>query len=365
MKNIVFLVTQLINSGPENVVLNICKSIDRTNFNPIVFSLRGIPESNSIESDFIKLNIKIYHLGFSTLDLELNSRKAAARVEQEFLRVRGDILHVHCYHPNLIASHLKNVKTIATIHQISGEDFVMKKGGLLGRYMKWRFDRTLSGIDKIVVISDYMYDYYKSMCNSIVKIPNGVLLDKPCEDNIFNLKKSLDLDNSRPVFLVTGALSERKNVVYLLSELRSVKHDFLCIVLGEGDKRADCESIISNDPRFKLEGFKNNVADYLAISDIYISASKSEGLPMSVLEALNVGLPCVLSNIPPHMEIQRNIDVSGVECFNLEAGGLKMCIERYLDRFYDKTAIELKAQSLYSSMAMTKKYEELYSELAI
>lgn len=362
MKNIVFLVTQLINSGPENVVLNICKSIDRTKFEPIVFSLKGQPISNSIESDFRKLSISIYHFGFSTMQLEFNTRKVAARVEQEFCRVKGDILHVHCYHPNLIASHLKNVQTIATIHQISGEDFILKKGRLLGSYMKWRFDRTLPRIIKNVVISDYMIDYYRSMCNNLLKIPNGVLLEQPNQEEVSNLKKTLGIDNTKPVFLITGALSERKNVVYLLTELKNVNNDFICIVLGDGDKRADCESVICNDSRFRLEGFKKNVADYLAITDIYISASKSEGLPMSVLEALNVGIPCVLSRIPPHMEIQSYLNVPGVECFNLEVGGLRLCIEKNIGQLYDKTAIESKAKLLYSSNAMTNKYEELYSE---
>ena len=127
MNNVVFLVTQLINSGPENVVLNICKCLDRSAFNPVVFSLREKPETNSIEGEFEKLGIKILHFGFSTFQLEFQTKRVAKRVEGEFNSAKGDILHVHCYHPNLIASHLNNIPTLATIHQISGEDFIMKK----------------------------------------------------------------------------------------------------------------------------------------------------------------------------------------------------------------------------------------------
>lgn len=362
MKNIVYLVTQLINSGPENVVLNICKCLDRSVFSPVVFSLREKPEVNSIEEEFEKLNIKVHHFDFSTFQLEFQTERVAKRIEKEFISVKGDILHVHCYHPNLIASKLKIIPTIATIHQISGEDFIMKKGNYLGRYMKWRFDRTLSGIDKVVVISDYMLDYYKRMATNLTKIPNGVLLDQSHKEVIF-LKTKFNVETAKLIILITGALSSRKNVVYLIKELRESKEDFTCIILGEGDKRNDCEAAIDGDTRFRLEGFKSNVSDYLAIADLYISASKSEGLPMSVLEALNMGVPCLLSDIPPHVEIAKNMDMEGVSCYSLCPGGLRSCFEESMKWHNDKKEIEKKAKSLYSSEAMTALYERIYSEI--
>ena len=51
---------------------------------------------------------------------------------------------------------------------------------------------------------------------------------------------------------------------------------------------------------FKLIG---HVQEYLGASNYFISASLAEGLPNSVLEAMACGLPCILSNIPPHVEI--------------------------------------------------------------
>lgn len=361
MKNIVYLVTQLINSGPENVVLNICKCLDRSVFNPVVFSLRGKPSVNSIEAEFEKLNINIHYFGFSTYQLEFQTKRVSKKVEDEFYSVKGDILHVHCYHPNLIASYLKQVPTIATIHQISGEDFLMKKGNYLGRYMKWRFDRTLSSIDKVVVISDYMSDYYKRMATNLTKIPNGVLLNQS-HTEVDSLKAKFNVETAVPIILVTGALSSRKNVVYIINELRESKEDFTCIILGEGDKRNECEAAIDGDTRFRLEGFKSNVSDYLAIADLYISASKSEGLPMSVLEALNMGVPCVLSDIPPHVEIANNMNVDGVLCYSFCPGGLKACFEDSTKWRKNKGEIEKKAKSLYSSETMTKMYERVYSE---
>lgn len=360
---IVFLVEQLINSGPENVVFNICNCIDRVKYTPILFSLREEAGRNSIEAKFNAIKIEIIHFGFSTIDLELKTKKTAAVIGNKFKEIGGEVLHVHCYHPQLIAQYLKGIHTVVTLHNISGEDLLLKKGKLLGSYMKWRFDHAIPHIEKVVSISDYMTQYYNDLCKGIIKVPNGVQYRKDDRFDSMNFKASIGLDPNKEIILVTGTISERKNVGYLVSELKESKKDFVCIILGEGDKADECKQIAASDSRFRFEGFKNNVKDYLYIADLYISASKSEGLPMSVLEALNMGVPCLLSAIPPHIEIQNNMNVNGVKCFELEKGALLELLEKGNGHNTNNIEIAKKAISLYSAEAMTKGYELIYDEL--
>ena len=63
MKTIVFLVEQIVNMGPENVVLDICRCIDRSKYTPIVFSLRNEDAEKTIERKFRELGIEIVHFG--------------------------------------------------------------------------------------------------------------------------------------------------------------------------------------------------------------------------------------------------------------------------------------------------------------
>lgn len=53
-------------------------------------------------------------------------------------------------------------------------------------------------------------------------------------------------------------------------------------------------------------GFKKNIIPYLQIADLYISASYSEGLPLSVMEAMSNQVIPILSSIDPHKEIVQN-----------------------------------------------------------
>lgn len=363
MKTIVFLIEQAINMGPENVVLDICRCIDRSKYKPIIFSLRDEDTEKTIEPKFKALGIEVLHFGMGMVQQELLTWSVSCKVKKAFNEVGGDILHAHCYHPQLIASLMKGVKTVSTIHNISGEDFIMKKGKELGGYMKWRFDRSLANIDWSIAISDYMMEYYAGMCKKLTKIPNGVSFRKNDNFNSAAFKTSLDIDNNKCIIVVTGSISARKNVSYLVSELKQSVKDFLCLIIGAGDKMEECKQLAANDNRFRFEGYRPNVSDYLSIADLYLSASKSEGLPLSVLEAINMGVPCLLSDIRPHKEIEENMSVDGVSCFPLSSGALTSTFNKAICTCFNHKAIEQKASQIYSAEVMTKEYEKIYSTL--
>ena len=71
--------------------------------------------------------------------------------------------------------------------------------------------------------------------------------------------------------------------------------DIKLILIGDGILKKDIGSECISENVFFM-GYKNNVADYLQISDLYVSTSMQEGLPVNILEALAVGLPVIASN---------------------------------------------------------------------
>jgi glycosyltransferase involved in cell wall biosynthesis len=84
-------------------------------------------------------------------------------------------------------------------------------------------------------------------------------------------------------------------------------HDRL-VVLGDGPLRAELEQLAGRlgvAGRVELPGLlpRDEVYRLLGRADAYISTSRGEGLPLSVLEALAARLPAVLSDIPPHREV--------------------------------------------------------------
>ncbi|KJW11648.1 hypothetical protein VC81_12690 [Levilactobacillus spicheri] len=73
--------------------------------------------------------------------------------------------------------------------------------------------------------------------------------------------------------------------------------------IGDGPDLEKCRNLVKSlnlTDQVKFEGYSECVEKYLKNADIFLSTSRYEGLPFSVLEALSCGLPLLLTNIIGH-----------------------------------------------------------------
>ena len=365
MINVIYLISSLRKSGPVNVLYDICKCIDRTQYNPIIVTLKREDETRSIKKYFLNLDIQIHTFNFSNLQMEIHTNAVAKLVSNCIPQSNSCIIHAHCYHGSLIATHIHTYPNVETIHCIVGEDYKLTYGFPKGQYLIWRHKHSIAKIDYPVAISSYMFQYYKKTCNSHLRtIFNGVDFSRKESVDVASLKEKLGLPLNKKIVLYSGYFSVRKNAKYIISELKKIEtDDFICVFLGKGNMLEECKLIANNDSRFVFEGYVFNVKDYLAVSDIYVSASKSEGFPLAVLEALNMGIPSLLSAIPPHNEIYDAMSIPGIKTFSLNEDGLKIAFEEMYKQYYDNNAIAQKSYNLFSAEAMTREYQKLYNSI--
>ena len=99
-----------------------------------------------------------------------------------------------------------------------------------------------------------------------------------------------------------GELSQRKNQIFLIRGIHALRREGIpasLLLLGEGSERECLEEEIRRldlaDCVF-LAGNQEPILPYLAATDLYVSASISEGLPFNVMEAMSLGLPVWLSD---------------------------------------------------------------------
>ena len=142
--------------------------------------------------------------------------------------------------------------------------------------------------------------------------------------------------------------------------------DIKLFVLGSGTESGILEETYQRFSNIRFVGRVSDVAKYLEKSDIYVSASRSEGMPNGVLEAIASGLPILLSDIPQHEEILN----AGGKCgysFSLDSeDDLREKMHNILNDNLKTMSrnSRLTAEKYFNSVKMSNEYQKIYQEVA-
>jgi len=175
-------------------------------------------------------------------------------------------------------------------------------------------------------------------------------------------------------FLITclGRLAPQKGLEFLLKALKNISERFnnICLaIIGDGPQRNHLELLTQkldlSDKVFFL-GFRKDVYHILAASDIYALPSLWEGLSISLLEAMSIGLPIIATNIKGNNEVLKD-GYNGLLIAPGDSDSITKAIsELYLDK-EKRYILGIRAQetvkTLFSEDRMLKEYFNLYKEL--
>jgi len=119
------------------------------------------------------------------------------------------------------------------------------------------------------------------------------------------LRQKLDLPNSSPVVISIRGLRPIYDVATLIKAIPLVLEKVQAakfVIAGEGEQRSYLESLAQSLRISASVGFvglvsHNEIPQYMASSDVYVSTSLSDGVPNSLLEAMASGLAPVVTDI--------------------------------------------------------------------
>jgi len=108
---------------------------------------------------------------------------------------------------------------------------------------------------------------------------------------------------------VVARLSEEKGLPLLLAAMRSVLTDLpkaALFIAGDGRMRSDLETLTTRLGLFSRVHFLGHIGDvpaFLSKLDLYVQPSRSDSLPLAVMEALAAGLPVIATRVGGFPEI--------------------------------------------------------------
>jgi glycosyltransferase involved in cell wall biosynthesis len=149
----------------------------------------------------------------------------------------------------------------------------------------------------------------------ITCIPNGISFSWPIQtfENSTLSKNKLGLFTDVMHFLCVGRMSGEsvehspKAHEILVKAWRQAKlgeRDCELHLLGEGSLRGELMGLARGDQSIIFHGVQSNIPDWLLASDCFVMVSRWEGLPISGIEAVGSGLPCIFSDIPQLRELE-------------------------------------------------------------
>lgn len=351
---IVFIINSLKNGGPVNMLYTLIKHVDANKFDMYVIALNKCDPNN--ERNFNELSCKVVTLS----DNENTMKQVNSLIE----KINPDIVHSHGGRADLVNSRLKgNFKTVSTVHCDPDEDFAMKKGKIRGWMQATVFINTLKKIQCPIACSETVAKKIEHKRHlNIGYIRNGIDLNR-LNINEETTRSELGIGTEDIVLSFCGYLSKRKNTSYLINAIKKIsRKDIFLLLIGDGKELEDLKKLAGNDRRIKFIGRVPSPIKYLRISDYFVSASLSEGLPLAVMEGMGCGLPAILSNIDSHFEMKKCCE-EAVQIFDLEDYEKMIAILNNLERDENKSKAAQKVVFDYlNATRMAKEYENVYSE---
>ncbi|WP_035423721.1 glycosyltransferase family 4 protein [Bacillus sp. UNC438CL73TsuS30] len=268
---------------------------------------------------------KIFDIPFERSPLSKNNIKAYKQLKRILINNSYDI--VHCNTPmggvitRLAANEFrkKGTKVYYTAH-----GFHFYKGSPLKNWLVYYpIEMFLARYtDKLITITKEDYELASKKFKTNIYHVHGVgvntskynPVNKEEKDNI---RMNLGFKKNEFIIICIGELNKNKNqkaIINAMPELIKRIPNVKLLLAGNGPNEADLKHLVSDlkvIDNVKFLGYRTDLNKYINLSDLVVSFSYREGLPLNIMEAMICKKPIVASKNRGHKELI-NDKVSGI-----------------------------------------------------
>ena len=301
--------------GAEVMLLNLCREQINQGLSVEVISI-GVPgePAKELENKLREENIPVTAWRMRPLPDPRESLKLIRYCKSKAI----DIIHSHGYKGNILLSILpracRKIPVVSTVHGYTRQ----KKIGKL--YFYQMLDKVcLKRLDAIVIVSKGIREQIlvKSLVNKLYVINNGL-------PNIVPIPLSKNYDSKfKPGELKIGALgrlSFEKNFSLAINAMKIIVSHFpqgRLVIYGEGPLRNELQRLIDENSlsaNIQLPGYLRDTQNFFAELDIFVNCSLTEGMPISLLEAMRQGCRIVATNIEANRTLLESLPCKTYIC---------------------------------------------------
>jgi len=294
MKNVLHLTEIYDTGGAENMLISLVENLDKSRYRSIVCLLRDG-----------WLNTQLQKRGIETMVIPQPHSVDFPWLQRVYRVLRDrciDVMHAHEFAMNIYGSVLSLVTRIPIITTVHGKNYY---GDKWRRRLAYRFAARRS---TMVAVSEDLKGFLMQRIgihpNRIRVVYNGIDLQTyKVNDSNNAIRDELGISPDQPIIGTVGNLFAVKGQSYLLRACKSIANhfpNFVLLVAGAGEELVMLEqqaNILGISGNVKFLGFREDVPSLLQAMDVFVLPSLSEGLPLSILEAMAMQKPVVASNV--------------------------------------------------------------------
>jgi glycosyltransferase involved in cell wall biosynthesis len=326
--------------------------LKQTNFEGKVIYLQNLKRSVGVFKDLITfIEMRKILKSLSPDIVHTHTAKAGLIGRLSSLSLRNKPLIIHTYHGHLLYGYFSALISflIVTIERV----LAWGTNLLIADSMQVKIDLLNYGVGK--------EKNWQVVSPGIRKLPN---IESDVARNELGISKAANL------ICWIGRFTNIKNPMLAAQSFSTLKNKtnkkFTMIMVGDGELFTSVQEYISNNKLdIKLVGWKTNVSNFLAASDILLLTSKNEGFGMVIAEAGWYGKPTISTKVGGVTEFISNGETGVLVDSNEDdiSDAISLLFE---DRsLMNKIGANAKKQTnnLFTSEIFTKKHEEIYLKI--
>ena len=359
--------------GPAVLVADLMRSVDSSKFEQVLVT--GYCDEN--ESDYLDgvatdiKAVRIVGLGRSV------------SVMRDFLAFTGLIREIKTFGPDVIHTHTAKAGVLGRIAGLIAKPSARRihtyHGHLLHGYFGAGKTRVVIAIEKFLGwISHGLISIGTNVMKDLLEVGIGTEgkfhVIFPGLQNLEIISKSqaqaeLGLDPKKLYVVFVGRLTQIKRpdrLVEIAAELKKDYPNVNLLVAGAGELLDATKSAAeSQELPMTFYGWRNDIARILCASDIAVLCSDNEGIPLTLIQAAQAGLPIVSTDVGSVSDIVKQqeggllVGCSSAELVN----GLSKLIEDVNLRARYGAVGKSRAYEFFSSKSMVQAHEQLYRDL--
>ena len=320
--NILMLNTMLEFGGSQKTMFNLAERLQKRDHNVIIVTMFSKEHYISYYKKHYQVNIKNLHMKDSKDGkVKFVNIVKGTKVLCTYLKKNNiDTIQTFGLYANLIgilAASVSRIKVRISSQRNSPVHF-SKIYRLLDRFIANSFLTS-----KMVAVSDGTRDYcikeQKISPDKIITISNGIDLakwyDKSESSILTDLGAELGIGDTNHVITTIARLHRQKNHLSYIDAIKSLISDYpdlIFLFVGDGPLHNEIERKIQDlqlEKHIRLLGARSDIKEILSVSDIFVLPSLWEGMPNSVIEAMCIGLPVIVSDVDGCAEVVSSPDL--------------------------------------------------------